>query len=250
MKSHLCLVILALVFFPWNRAFAQDEAAEVEREMQNTPLVEVLIPADIIQDYKQRREDHGWMFGINYETYTPSNYISVLDNVATYGDMFGSTPIQMVEGELDYKMNFQAGSLSVGAGFGGGQVEGYGSDSQDHKIELTKTFLTASYIMDTLFPEPYVAPYVKGQIYRFGIKETNATDSFSSDSQEGLAYTFGVLLQLDALDHDGSRESVRNWGLQNTYVDVFVTKYMDTSGENDPKTENSFDYGAGLRLEF
>lgn len=249
MKSHLCLVILATLVFS-SGAHAQDESADAIRDMENSPLVEVSIPADITQDYQTRREDHGWMFGINYETYKPTGFVSVLDNVATYENMFGSTPIELVEAEVSYKMNFAAGALTAGVGFGGGQVTGYGSDSQDHKIELTKTFLSASYILDTLFPEPYVAPYVKGQMYRFGLKETNATASFSADSQIGTAYTLGVLLQLDALDHDGSRESVRSWGLQNTFIDVYLTKYMDTSGADDPKTANNFDYGAGLRLEF
>lgn len=247
MKSHLCLVILTLVLSPL-MGFAAEESAAPVPLTNDGPLVEVQYAPDLLSDYKERRESHGWMFGLNYQAYKPTNFISVLDDLG-YGDLFGSNPIQLVEMQIAYKLNFEPGSVALGLGYGAGQV------SDDHSgasrtLEVTKTAASLSILLDTIFPQPYVVPYVQGQILRFGISESNPSASFSADSQMGFTYSAGVLLQLDALDRDSATRSTLDWGIQNTYLDVFVTKYTNTQGENDPNTESELDYGAGLRMEF
>ncbi|WP_323162731.1 hypothetical protein, partial [Pseudomonas fulva] len=81
------------------------------------PLVEVQYAPDLLSDYKDRRENHGWMFGVNYQAYKPTNFISVLDDLG-YGDLFGSNPIQLVEMQIAYKLNFEPGSIALGLGYG------------------------------------------------------------------------------------------------------------------------------------
>ena len=255
MKSHLCLVILTLVLSPL-ASFAADETptertqdAPVEMLTNDGPLVEVQIAANVLSDYKERRGSHGWMFGLDYQAFKPTNYISTLDSLG-YGDMFGSSPVQLAELQIAYKFNFSAGSVTLGLGGGMGQVTGTDATGGDRTLELTKLAVSGSYIMDTLFPQPYIAPYVQAQVYRFSVKESNSTTSFSADTQPGISYTAGVLLQLDALDKDTATRTTLDWGLQNTYLDIFMTKYMSSSGQSDPDFENNWDYGAGLRMEF
>jgi hypothetical protein len=256
MKSHLCLVILTLALGPLASFAAEETPTEKTQDTpvpmlsNDGPLVEIQYPADLLTgDYKDRRPNRGWMFGLDYQAFRPTNYISTLDNLG-YGNMFGSSPVQLFELQVAYKSNFEAGGFTVGFGGGAGQVTGSDSTGADRTLALTKLAVSGSYIMDTLFPQPYVAPYVQAQLYRFSVKESNPTTSFSADTQPGISYTAGILLQLDGLDRDTATRTTLDWGLQNTYLDVFMTKYMSSSGTNDPDFENNWDYGAGLRMEF
>lgn len=243
MKSHLCLVILALsIFGP--AAHAQNEEIK-----DDTPLVEVYHDIQETGDYRDRRSSHGFMFSANYQGFLPKNYISTLDSNPIYTDAFGKKSISMIEFQLAYKYNFSLGALTFGLGYGTGSVE---SDLSGDKrsLEVTKPSASIGYIMDALFAEPYVAPYLQLQAWQMGIKEKSSTDDFNGDTKMGFDYTVGLLLQLNALDPSSAAAALNNTGLENTYLDVFVTKYTKTQSTADADTETDFNFGAGLRLEF
>lgn len=246
MKSHLCLVIAGVLFLGTSsKALANTDE---ENSNEPPPLVEVFYPADLLQDYNKRREDSGWMLGLNYQTYRPTNFLSTLD-LSSYEELFGSTPVSMGELQFSYKRNFSAGAVTLGLGYGMGQVSDNRS-GDERTLEISKLSSTLNYVMDTLFAEPYVAPYLQLQAWRLTIHEKSSTDSFAADSNIGFAYGAGALIQLNFLDQDAAFSSAKNWGLQNTYLDLFVTKYTQTQDSQDPDTSNAIDYGAGLRFEF
>ncbi|WP_374029466.1 hypothetical protein [Bdellovibrio bacteriovorus] len=228
----------------------QPEPQLVEREIDDreVPLVEVEYYQDNLAPYKERRETHGIYFGIDYEMLELKNYVSTLDGL-TYDAMFGSETIPLLHLSVDYKYNFVLGSLAFGIDFGKGSLSADKSGSE-RTLDITKYGVGLKFTLDNLMNEPYIAPYVGLNIWQMGISEESPTDSFSATTQMGYNYTIGALLQLDWLDYQTAKETTFNWGLENTFVDIYATQYAKTSADDDPNTETDFLYGAGLRLEF
>lgn len=217
----------------------------VEVPPQDLPLVEVQIRQDNLAPYKERRETHGVYFGLDYEAINFKNFVSTLDGMS-YKDVFGEDTVNLIQAGMDYKFNFSLGSLSAGLFYGMGKVDAGNSRS----LEISKYGAAFRFTADMIMNEPYVAPYIGVNVWQMGISEKSATDSFSATTQMGYNYTLGLLIQLDWIDYNTAKESTFNWGLENTFLDVYATQYAKTEAPDDPNTETDFTYGAGLRFEF
>jgi hypothetical protein len=104
--------------------------------------------------------------------------------------------------------------------------------------------------MDNLMKEPYVAPYVGFSMYQMGLTDKSTTSTISETTPTSYAYTLGLLLQLDWLDYDVAKQATFNWGLENTYLDVFMSQYFAAGDETEANMETDPIWGVGLRLEF
>lgn len=219
------------------------------KAQEDDSLVEVRSIDKVYAPYRDRRGTHGFLFGISYENYFPDALISKVDN-ETYGDMFGDNPLPFVGIELGYKYNFFLGSLAALYGYSTGTL----TDSrigEERSLQINRNSLKIMYIMDRLMDEPYAAPYVAAGIWDFGIDEkVGGGDSFSGQTKMGNSVTVGLLVQMNWLDPDSSRNAYMSAGLENTYLDLFMTQHSNTGSEDDPTTRSPFDWGAGLRLEF
>ncbi|WP_374034431.1 hypothetical protein ACES2I_18340 [Bdellovibrio bacteriovorus] len=213
--------------------------------LENLPLVEVQIRQDNLADYKVRRETHGTYMSFDFEAIEFKNFISTLDG-QSYKAVFGSDTVNLIQLGLDYKYNFMLGSLSGGVFYGMGKVDG----DADRSLEITKYGVGFKFTADMIMNEPYVAPYVGINVWQMGFSEKSATDSFSATTQMGYNYTVGMLIQLDWIDRETAKESTFNWGLENTFIDVYATQYAKTEAPDDPDTTTDFLFGGGLRLEF
>lgn len=244
LKSKVCILLTVFVGFS---AMAQEVVTDnlVEVPPQDLPLVEVQIPQDNLAPYKERRETHGVYFGMDYEAINFKNFISTLDGMS-YKDLFGEDTVNLVQAGLDYKFNFSLGSVSAGLFYGMGKVDADGSRS----LEISKYGAAFRFMADMIMSEPYVVPYLGISAWQMGISEKSATDSFSATTQMGYNYALGFLIQLDWIDYDTAKETTFNWGLENTFLDVYATQYAKTEAPDDPNTETDFTYGAGLRFEF
>lgn len=226
---------------------AQEASGDEEQE---TPLVQVELPQDNLAPYVERRDHSGYYFGITYEALELKNYVSVLNKTnVQYASVFGSNAIALISVAGDYKYNTSLGSFAAGLNFGVGEVA---SDKSgvDRKLSVTKYGVGFKFTLDTLWPEPYVAPYVGLNLWQLSLKDTSPTDSFSMTTQMGYNYILGFLFQLDWLDYSAAKTSTFNWGVENTFLDVYATQYAKTSSNEDPDTATDFIYGAGVRIEF
>jgi hypothetical protein len=278
LKTFVCFAatfIVAAMAIP-SRAFAQAETDAttaapsevsaataddtVEDLRDEAPgLVEIHYPADPNIPYRERRETSAFMFGLNYENFYPSKYTSIIDANNTYQDLFGESEIPMISFDLSYKYNFSLGALVLGGGIGIGRLF-QNEQTTRNTLEFSKYNVFVGYIMDSLFKEPYVAPYFNVGTTKFSIKETadvlnadGTTQSGSSQSgntQTGFFYKAGFLMQLNWIEPDTSRSSIVESGIQNTYLDLFITKYTTSIAKDDPDVETNVNYGAGLRVEF
>jgi hypothetical protein len=234
-----------------SQASAATEGSDVIEDYR-TPandIVEKYIPIDVDTPYKQHRKTHGFMFEMGVENVQMFNYVSIIDFTTPYLDMFGDSEIPLYNVNLSYKYNFSLGSLAVNAGMGEGTYTSYYSGDY-HSLTLTKYTLSTSYIMDAVFNEPYAAPYLTFGVNQFTIDEKDATQEFSTGIEAAYFFTAGILFQLNWLDQVVSRKALVDYGLENTYFDLYVTQYQPSLDPVDPNTETEYTLGMGLRLEF
>jgi hypothetical protein len=256
----------SLVFsFQCAVAFGDSEAEEPGK-------VEVNYSADQMATYKDRRSPWSVTFGFNVEQIYLSKYRSELDG-ATYEDLFGDTPIDLFQAELGAKYNLSFGS--IGAAFRAGYGEIFDrriasivNQDTDATLTLMKYSAVAGLYLDTLFSEPYFVPYVEGEVYTFNwLEEAKNTPEDIlpyGSTAPAFAFRFGGLIQLNWLDPDSAFTAMQTSGLENTFLDIFVSYYSPSSqafdGGNtagweygngkDPDFTSEYNFGAGLKLEF
>ena len=246
LKTLVCLSMTLIL----SHAMAAEEPVDPVQDYRTAhDLVELRIPIEIDAPYKERRNTHGFMFGLSYENVMLDRYVSVLDQTSFYQDMFGENEFPVYNLNLSYKYNFVLGSLSANVGVGFGDIKDDGSGVA-RSLSLTKYMASASYIMDNVLDEPYAAPYGTFGVMQLGLDETDPTSSAHGNIDMLFFMQAGVLIQLNWLDEVVARQSLRDFGLQNTYLDLFMSKYEASSLEGDPDTSTDFMYGAGIRLEY
>jgi hypothetical protein len=242
-KKVLAAIFLALIaqllFIDICWAATQDEG-----------LVEITYPVDTFASYKDRRITHGANVGINITNFVPYNWESQIDG-EYYGDTFGATPISLFCIEMGYKFNFVMGSISLMPGIGFGEQKA-DFNGVSRTMNVMKFSGKGMFALDNLFSEPYLVPYAAASVWQMRITEflETSTEKYVHPTGIGLEYSFGALIQLNWLEPDLARQSLSNSGLQNTYIDLYVSQHMNSSSTNDPSTITAMDFGAGLRLEF
>jgi hypothetical protein len=212
--------------------------------------IDVIYAPDILEPYRDRRGPWAFNFGITAEEFHPKDFIAGSDG-STYEAMFGEVPIRLTQGSLGVKYNFFLGSLSVDGIFGTGKVYDEGSGI-GRSLEVTKRGLSFGWTLDSIFSEPYVAPYINAQVFEldfveagFGLEKKSGTTAPTS------GVSVGLLFQLNSVDPtEAARVANAEYGLNNTYLDIFATQYNTSTSETDPQFETSMNFGAGLRLEF
>lgn len=222
---------------------------------------------DYTLPYKQRRGTHGAVFAVGMETLNPKDYRSQF-NDGHYDTFTSGKKISLVNVELGYKHNLSAlGSVSVVGVFGTGGVDG-SDGTNDRNFAFTKYGLSANFAVDAILDEPWVVPYVQAGVHQFSAAETGvlAGNEETRTATAGLAgnYKFGLLFQLDwiesSIDKNARADRLRSSGLENTYIDVFMTEYLASSKaidpaaafgtEGDPNMHSSAQIGVALKLEF
>lgn len=229
-------------------AFAaiDDENYEDSDNGSNDGLVEVHYDAEALAPYRERRGNWAGVFGASVEQVLPENFISNIDG-STYGDLYGEKPVSMIQITAGLQYNMSLGSIGAGLSYGTGSV----TDSTD-SFGLKKLALNFTYTMDALFSDPYVAPYVSGEILKWDIHDEGATQSRDESTSMSTGYKLGVLILMDWLDPDSALRAMNSSGLENTYLDLFVSQYNTSNSEDASEADmkTGLNYGAGLRLEF
>lgn len=222
----------------------------VEVQGAEVPLVEVRERPSINSPYRDRRNTFGGLFSIGAENLFMADYLSLLDD-NYYEDLFGDSDISLFGVELGLKYNFSLGSLALSAGYSMGSITD-NRVGQERKLEISKPYLELTYYLDTLMKEPYVVPYIGGEVWTMMVKEQAITsqveDSLTTDV--GFSFKVGLLFQLNWLDKDAAQSGYSDFHIQNTFLDVYAIQNTETQGEGDPNTSSDFNWGAGLKIEF
>ena len=114
---------------------------------------------DFVGNYRDRRSRYGMLFSVNYEKFSPNNYLSLIQD--EYFDVIsGGDAIPVVGGELGVKFNFSVGSLTGMMGYGFGTYKN--SEKKIEKMSIKISKISANFALDSLMSEPWVVPY--GQV--------------------------------------------------------------------------------------
>lgn len=244
-RPKLDLWLIAILFAPVfaGAAPAQELADPLAGERST---IEIEYRPEALLPYRLRRGSWGPLLGFRYETFIPSAYESPYDG-NTYDALFGGEGLQMMGLQAGAKYNLPFASISAELSYHQGGI----SDSRigdDVSLRVSRTGFHAGLWLDMLWLEPYVVPYVQADVYMIDFEESDSQVSESGTAGPGFGYTAGLLIQLNKLDERASLEALANSGLQNTYLDLFITQFNGSGGETD--FAGDLGWGAGLRLEF
>lgn len=217
--------------------------------MASTNLVEVVNEDLHEMTYRDRRETWGVQFHLAMEQLELSKYKSPIHTTREYSDIFGSTPLLGVKIGAGVKLNTAIGSLIVGPEYSRAQVYD-GTDSES--LNITKTGAFARIQLDNLFSEPYVVPFVKASYMNSDIVASDATNSTVVSTGHLDELSAGVMLQLNWLEEDTSRNARASEGLENSYLEIYWLGVSHSPEESVSDQELSVinSYGVGLVLEF
>lgn len=211
--------------------------------------VEVRPVEQAYRSYLQRRDSGGWMFAFGIENYRPDSFVSPVDGL-TYDEIFDGE-FQLPYLEAGYKKNLGPLSFGLLLNYAFVHPSGYANgESRDYTWERKAIKLMV--IFDGIADEPRLAPYASFGLYQMGLDESlSVTDlTFSGQTQTGSLMTLGLLIQLNWIEPEASRWAWLSAGVENTYLDFFMSQHGPPSGSDDPDTSSKFNWGAGLRIEF
>ena len=146
------------------------------------------------------------------------------------------------------KYNLPFGSVTAEVSYEMGTVDGSNNSGMDVSMDVTKTALHFGLFLDTIWPEPYFGPYVQGSVGQFTYSLGRDDLEDSSSSGMTYSYTIGGLIQLNWVDPDGSREALVDSGLNNTFLDIFITQ--NSGSDEGANFSSSVNWGLGVKLEF
>lgn len=215
-------------------------------------LVEIEYPAQIFADYRDRRPNSNVTFGIQYENYAPVGYVSGAAPAAaanTYSAVYGDQDMPLTSLYVGYKYNLPFMGVETSLFYGmGGLIDARIGETID--LDVKKYGVKFAGYLDSIFKEPYFVPYGAVQIQFWGITEKGQSLEFNRSTGYTIGLQLGALIQLNWVEPETALFALNESGLNNTFLDVFMQQYGDTSDATDPKLASEFNWGLGIRLEY
>ncbi len=198
----------------------------------------------LLKPFNERKHRFGGSVSVNYNSWNPLDYNPDFFSETDFEEIYGEAETPLISLFLSARWNTALGGMAGTLGAGYYQNEG------DSGSELTVTPLYAlfTWTLDTLFGEPYLAPY--GTI---GIAQMHFTEKLSSQEVGGhdpyFYYEAGVLIQLDWMDPSSDFDSYVEDGIENTFLSIAMSGMTGS-----PKDEKDFTVPAsivaGLKVQF
>ena len=225
-------------------------AESTSANLDKSPLVEVETSHLVLEPYRNRRAQFGWMWSLIAENYYPAKYMSILDGTY-YQNIYGASDIAMSGLQGSIKYNLSGASVYAGGGYQMGSLRSSSSGSS-RQITMGKKEVFIGLALDGLTLEPYIVPYAEIGFWTMDLDEKDESTLLSNAGETGYGkrYKAGTLIQLNWLDPESSKINYMESGLQNTFVNLFVSINTDTDTASDPSLASDAELGLGLTLEF
>jgi len=236
---RLVIVIVILAnLFSYNAYSADEESLQIEMELK----------ADPYATYAQKKSDWSSRISIGIENFMPETYISSLDQ-STYTSLFGKNNIQLTILNFGGQYNTKIGSLFTEIFYGLGSISNATSQSS---MAVTKYGASLGLFLDTMYTDPYVSPYLSGQIFASDWREADLTNGINTGSHIDMmmSYQIGLSMHLDKVDPIASHDAYVEYGLKNSFLDIFAMQILKSQNALDPNFSTSLNWGLNFRLEF
>jgi len=232
-----------------------------EEELQNANLVEVqplnVLPSDLTSSYrllpyKYRRAKWGHMITLGASMYQPVNYQTYFESASagSYSLYYPSPSVPLVELCYTYRYNWAFGGIGIDVAYSYFQAQANQATFGAGSLTIQPIRIGGKLILDTLFGEPYVAPFVYGGMYEAFYSESQGNVTAGGNTAPALYYGAGVLLQLNWLDESAAVESYNQSGIENSYFYIDVRQYQQSSSAADPNLSSNLVVGGGVAMEF
>ena len=153
----------------------------------------------------------------------------------------------MFEFTASGKWNLPFGSFVMGGGVGYTKRT---STDGNATLTLIPIRIEGAFVLDMIFNEPMIAPYVVGGTYVNIYKEVQADVSFNGQTQIAPYFGIGANFQLDWLDSEAGVNTFIEYGLQNTFLYIEGRQFIASGNASDPDFSTSFQLAAGAKLEY
>ena len=251
------MFFIGVLFFGASHARAE-QTPEAAAPADNEIEVEYSPNADL--PYRERRQAWAFIWGFNLVTMYPNKMMTNTDTSANPGqikfaDRFYNQNLYLYQLEALAKVNFSLGSIAAGILIGAGDLSLPESGSAIGKtggsLRLIKGGGSAYLFLDSIFSEPYVVPYVGAHMAQMTYRDVYIKDSIERSGTNGFsaAIQAGFLFQLNALDRATAFKARKSFGIENTFIDLFVLQHSSNPNSGQPNLTTNFDYGFGFRVE-
>jgi hypothetical protein len=240
------LVGLVLLGLHAHADISDDDSGLIEEVTNPSGKVEIQYEAQALAPYRERRGSWSAILGLNVSAFQPRKYYSRIDG-RSFGELFGENQsIYLGQMQLGAQYNFALGSIGSALDIGYGQAGG-----SSRALDLIKEGVSLTYTMNNLWAEPYIAPYISGELLRYDYNDHgDGVEGDQGATSLTTAFTVGVLVQLNWIDPESALDARNSSGLENIFLDVFASQYNTSQSESDINLQSDLNWGAGLRLEF
>ncbi len=228
-------------------AAVQISALDRSVVQENDGWVEIEFPASELVVYKERRPAHQVTFNFQYEPVSFPNMLSILD-AQTYTNLFAKSTTDLYGLSLGWKVNFPIVGFDFEALYARGVVADTRS-GQTVSLAVNKKGVKGLLVIDGIFAENYVVPYVGVEYLEWDVAISNDFASASLTTGPSMGMTGGIYIPLSWIEPIPALNSYNSHRLNNTYLDLFVKQYQKPSNSGDPDLSGT-SFGAGLKLEF
>lgn len=180
--------------------------------------------------YRIRRNRWDSQLAVTASEYSPVNYQSDYSNPSqgTFSQLYGTSGVPMVEGSYMFRYNFLLGAIALEGAYGYYKATSKSIEIGNAQLVAQETRVGLRYIMDTLWREPVIAPYVMGGAYQFQYAETQGNSKLVGRTYFEPYWGFGALMQLNWLDANATVAGYKTGGIENWYLFVEGREYMNT----------------------
>lgn len=206
----------------------------------------VVVPPDPRASFQERRQNWGIRFLAGLEQYLPSAYRSPIDQ-ATYGQLFRDDPVRLGQIAAGVVYRFSLISVYADVAVGIGSVTA-GYSGERTTLSLQRRGADFGIGLDGFLPEPWLVPYITFRAFEMVYREADSRAEARGTVYLGTGYVGGVQVWLNWLDKDSIDTSRKTTGLENAFLDIFVSTYE--SATPSANLGSSLSWGGGLRLEF
>jgi hypothetical protein len=222
--------------------FEKNNQTNVQQEKQ----IFVDFDPDAFVPFRERKQNWGFQLGLNYSNFQPSKQKSKID-LLPFSETIdeGIKAVGITIGSVMYTT---LAGISAQIFYETGQAKS-GRSGLQRKLEVQMFGAKAGFYFNNLFVEPFVVPYILGKVVFLGWAEAKNAEKKSGQNEYAVGTQLGALIQLNWLESDQGLNA-QKYGLENTYLDLFVHQNNTSNSVNDPDFETNFDYGVGLLLEF
>ena len=211
-------------------------------------LVEMHVAVPRPEVYREYRPRWALRFGFSYESFSPTQFTSPIDSSSYSTDFGGTGVIPLVTTNLGTQYTLKIGTFSLDAIYGKGN--GSAINNLQTTLNLTKVGLGIGFMLDQIAQNPWVIPYATFQQVEFMWNHSVGTVTQSGTTAQTSVFTVGISLPLGLIDPEAGQISSREYGIKETYLDIFGIEYATSNSSTDPDFQTNMSLGAGLHFIF